>query len=531
MLRKKNVTSAVLAVSMALPLPSVAQTEAQRPPQKPARSQTLAQTDRPPQFVMFAFDGSYTLDVWQYSRNFTQNQKANGIDTRFTFFINPVYLLTRQTSGYYNAPGGRRGSAIGWGDSVSDVSQRIDQMNEAHREGHEIASHAIGHWDGSNWSQSDWDSEFRQFDHIMENLFSINGIRTTNRGYNSLLFKKDDIVGFRAPQLGVSKGLWPTLSKFKFKYDTSKTSNENYWPQKESSGLWNFPLARIQEPNGARTWLSMDYNFCVRDSSRILSEEKGAMSLTAVDPKSGKTLKNNDRSCLRVISPQQKRKVKDNMLALYRSYFNKNYYGNRAPVHIGHHFSPWMSGAYLEAFYEFANEVCHKPEVRCGVYKDLLSYMESHSGSQIQSYQAGNFTKMPRPKNLQEGRHWDLRISTTLDQQQDKLVASLVGKDAERKGLVLKVSNLDKALGADGSISLQDLRGVGTTGEDLILRLAVYDRRGQEVATSSYLIKSLGTQNETFEAQNIEEKWLAGHMNEAHAEDNAEDSVDFTRGH
>lgn len=526
MLRKRTVTSALLVMSMIGQVPASAQVQSQRPPQKPA--QPLSHVERPPQFVMFAFDGSYTLDTWQYSRDFTHHKKSQGVDARFTFFINPVYLLTRQSSGYYTAPGGKRGSAIGWGDSVADVSLRVDQMNEAHNEGHEIASHAIGHWDGSNWSQSDWDSEFRQFDHIMANLFSINGIRTTNRGYNSLLFQKEDIVGFRAPQLGVSKGLWPTLVKYKFKYDTSKTSNETYWPQKETTGLWNFPLARIQEPGGARTWLSMDYNFCVRDSARILSEEKNAMSLTAVDSKSGKTLKNNDKFCLRVISPAQKKKVKDNMLSLYRSYFNKNYYGNRAPVHIGHHFSPWMSGAYLEAFYEFANEVCQKPEVRCGVYKDLMNFMESRSSSQIRAYQAGNFSKMPRPKSLHPVRHWDLTLNTSHDAKADALVVSLTGLDSTQKGLKIKASVLDTKWDVQGNLNLQNIREQSSVGEDVTIRFAVSDRRGQEVATATYTLKAVGTSAETFDPQNIEEKWLSGHLDGAHADD---DALDFTKGH
>jgi hypothetical protein len=174
------------------------------------------------------------------------------------------------------------------------------------------------HFDGSRWSEEDWNSEFSQFDYIVNNMFSLNRLGPTSRQYNQLIFLKD-IVGFRAPQLGVSKGLWPTLSKFGFKYDTSKVDYENYWPKKNSFGTWNFPLAQVKEPGGARRWISMDYNFCVRDSARILSEEPSALKLTAFDPKTGKTVKNNDKLCLKAITKEQKAKVKENMLNIYRS--------------------------------------------------------------------------------------------------------------------------------------------------------------------------------------------------------------------
>ena len=512
MVRNKNVTSAMLALILAFPAPLLAQ----------------KQVERPPQFVMFAFDGSYTLDVWKNSRNFTQLKKQNGVDAHFTFFLNPVYLLTRATSQYYDAPGGRKGSAIGWGDSVEDVSLRVDQLNQAYLEGHEIGSHAIGHWDGSGWSESDWDSEFSQFNHILDNLFSINGIQQTSEGFSNLLFNKD-IIGFRAPQLGVSEGLWPTLAKYGFKYDTSKTSKEQYWPRKAANGLWNFPLARIQEPGGARTWLSMDYNFCVRDSARILSEDSKVMKRTAVDPKTGKTLKNNDKLCLRVITDKQKKEVKDNMLSIYRAYFNRSYHGNRAPLHIGHHFSPWMSGAYLEAFFEFADEVCGKPEVRCGVYKDLTNFMESRSAAQVQAYQDGEFAKLPRPKDLISLRPWDLTMQTSLDEQSDRLKVSLTGVDAARKGLVLKVSNLNQVVTSKG-LALKDIRSTAKIGESVVVRFAVYDRLGQEVATASYDLKSVGTKNEAFDGRNIEDKWLAGHMEGAHADEALDSQLDFSKG-
>lgn len=479
--------------------------------------------ERPPQFIAFAFDGSYNNDVWQYSRDYSKFKKNLGIDTRFTFFINPVYLLTPATKSVYKAPGGNRGSAIGWGDDNADVSERIDQMNEAYLEGHEIGSHAVGHFNGSTWSRQDWQSEFSQFDYIVKNLFSINSLGKTKKQHKSLLFLKD-IVGFRAPQLGVSDGLFPVLAENGFTYDTSKVDMENYWPKRNAYGTWNFPLAQIKEPGAARRWISMDYNFCVRDSARILSEQPDTLSLTAYDSKRGKTIKNNDKFCLKAITAEQKAKVKKNMMDLYRAYFNNNYYGNRAPMHIGHHFSSWMSGAYLEVFFEFANEVCSKPEVKCGTYADLQKFVESKSNMELNALQAGNFIKLPRPKSATLARHLDLNVSMT--QQQDTLVVNLSGRDAKKAGLkkVVSVEGISREVSKD--IKLSDIRGLVKQGDDALVRIAVKDRFDKELATATFKVEKVGTANEVVETQNIEEKWLEGHLDGAHAEDEID-----TRGH
>jgi hypothetical protein len=465
-----------------------------------------SKVDRPAQFVAFAFDGSYTNGVWQQSRQFSQDQG----DLHFTYFINPVYLLTKATRSNYQAPGGNKGSAIGWGDSAEDIANRLDNINAAYKEGHEIASHAVGHWNGSNWSQEDWNSEFTQFDYIVNNVTAINGIKKSKDLNPNML---QDIIGFRAPQLGSSSSLFPTLQKFGFKYDTSRVNQENYWPRQDQYGLWNFPLAQIKEPGAARTWLSMDYNFCVRDTARIVSEDPSVLKI-----------KGNTKECLKRVSELQKAKVKENMLTLYRSYFNKNYYGNRAPIHIGHHFSNWMSGAYMEAFYEFAAEVCSKPEVQCGTYTDLKNFMVSKSSAEIAAYQEGQFQKMARPKSLQLARHLDLTIKAAADAE--KIQISLLGRDANRKGLTTKITVNGQALAAGKQAKLIDIRGLSIAGETVPVRFAVFDRLGKEINTATYQVKDIGTVTEKVQLENIEEKWLEGHLDEADKDD-----TDVTHGH
>lgn len=494
-----------------------------------AQNVTFAQSnrtvERPPQYVIFAFDGSYTNSVWQYSRDFSKQQKSRGIDTYFTFFINPVYLLTEApaSKSAYKAPGGNRGSAIGWGDNNADVSERVDQMNAAHEEGHELGSHAVGHHNGQNWSLDDWTSEFTQFDHIVRNFFSINGMTQTRKGARGLNFL-NDMVGFRAPQLGVNESVYQVLPQFGFKYDTSKVNNVNYWPRKNPQGTWNFPLAQVPEPGGARRWLSMDYNFCVRDSARITSEDPSALGMTAVNPNSGKVIRNGDRTCLNVISANQKAQVKANMMSIYRSYFNTNYYGNRAPLHLGHHFSNWMSGAYMETFYEFANEVCSKPEVKCVTYKEFMAFLESKTPDELAAFQASQFAPLSRPKSAVTARSLDL--SVVLSAQGENLKLDLVGADALRPGLKKQIFVNGFTQEVQDSFRLQTLRKVVRPGDSADLRIAVKDRLGKEIATATYKINKVGTAEESVGFENIEEEWLKGHLDGAHKDE----ALGFTQG-
>jgi hypothetical protein len=97
------------------------------------------------------------------------------------------------------------------------------------------------------------------------------------------------------------------------------------------------------------------------------------------------------------LDPVHDELYKKEMLDTYMGYFETNYYGNRAPIHIGHHFAKWNSGAYWLALQEFSKTVCIKPEVRCVGYNDLAKFMNSLPPEIIKSYKKGEFKKLPLP--------------------------------------------------------------------------------------------------------------------------------------
>jgi peptidoglycan/xylan/chitin deacetylase (PgdA/CDA1 family) len=485
------------------------------------------QVARPQQYVLLAFDGSYRDSTWKYLRKFTKDQKAqNSVDVHFTFFLNPVYLLERSLGlQVYHPPHGNHGSAIGWGDNQADIAQRLDNMNGAYAEGHEMGSHAVGHFDGGKWSAAEWNSELTQFFSILDNVFSLNNLRPKNQ--EGLAFRKN-IVGFRAPLLAYSLGLYQTLPQFGIKYDTSQQADgPGYWPEmRRDSGTWNFPLARIAIPGTAKHYPTMDYNFCANDSIELLRSNPDLINYSGPDPMTGKILSNRGKSaCLPVLPPEEKEFIKNRTIQAYMAYFNSNYYGDRAPVSIGHHFSPWMSGAYFEAMMYIADTVCKKPEVKCVTYHELMKFMNDKTATgEAAAFRAGAFEHIPRPKAVREEATLD--IEAVLVKTGDDLKVVVSGRDAKMKGLTTSLY-LDNIALSQTAISMEQIRKMVTAGSNVQLSAVVMNRQGVEVQSATHIINNIGLTTENFNEESLEKSFQRGDLPGAHEGVNAED---FTKG-
>ena len=73
------------------------------------------------------------------------------------------------------------------------------------------------------------------------------------------------------------------------------------------------------------------------------------------------------------------------------------YTGNRAPLHIGHHFMNYGGGAYNEALKAFASAVCGLPEVRCVTYAQLADFMDQQNAETLAAYRKGDFARAATP--------------------------------------------------------------------------------------------------------------------------------------
>jgi hypothetical protein len=314
----------------------------------------------PPQFVMLAFDGGKDNDFWKASREFAA---ANNV--HFTYFVSCVYYLADADKTAYVEPRNGPGkSTIGWGGKPDEIAERLRQTRAAMSEHQEIASHGCGHFDGRQYSAAMWNSEFSQFNSIMANAWKHYGEGAEPAGWSDY-FTRPEYGGFRAPYLSFNKdALWSALSNMKFVYDTSAPSRAGDWPVKDN-GLWEFPLVDLHIAGTHRVTLTMDYNFYMAQTGA----RRG--------------------------NPKNFQRYEDQVFNTYMAYFKDSYFGNRAPIHIGHHFAQWNGGAYWKALQRFASAVCNSkdyPDVRCANYSELVEFMEAHQ-SDLVAYQKGDFNK------------------------------------------------------------------------------------------------------------------------------------------
>jgi hypothetical protein len=320
---------------------------------------THAMTERPPQFIAISFDNCGELDRWQDLSDFLGETNAAGARAYLTFFVSGTNFLPYAKRGLYRAPGQPHGSAnIGFGGSPEEVRRRVDFINRLRANGHEIGSHAVGHFDGRTWSAAEWAQEFRSYKELFDAV-------DKNAGGAGFAFPVDEVRGFRAPYLSRSAGLYQAEKEFRFRYDASGVGNADAWPQK-IDGVWRFNLASLRIAGSGRHTLSMDYNFLVAQSG------VGG-------------------------NPRMQAHYRDEMLRTYLAYFRTSYMGNRAPLHIGHHFSPMQGGAYNEALKDFIRKVCGLPEVRCVTYSMLAGFLDDAGEANLQAYQRGEFAKAPDP--------------------------------------------------------------------------------------------------------------------------------------
>jgi hypothetical protein len=178
-------------------------------------------------------------------------------------------------------------------------------------------------------------------------------------------FPPSEVIGFRAPYLATSPGLYTALKDDGFRYDTSGENFPENWPDKIGD-LWRFNLVQLKLADSGRRALSMDFNFFAAQSHMV-------------------------------VEPQRRDAFRDEMLQTYLDYFRSNYTGNRAPLNIGHHFFDYQDGAYREALKTFARMVCGLPEVRCTTYAELADFMDRLDAPTLEAYRNGDFTHAAAP--------------------------------------------------------------------------------------------------------------------------------------
>ncbi len=405
---------------------------------------------RPPQFVAMAFDNCTENERWKELADFLDEMNKTGDKLHFTYFVSGVNYVADAKRSVYKGPRTSAGKAnIDWGGTTADVKRRIDFINAAFKSGNEIASHAVGHFDGGQWSQAEWAQELKSYDDILGGIARINGSTDLRTG-----FTPKDLVGFRAPYLSNSPGLYAVLASKGYRYDTSSDDEANAWPAKKG-GVWRFNLANLKIADSGKKTLSMDYNFFASQSK---AEE----------------------------DPRNYSSYRSQMLKTYLSYFTANYSGNRAPIHIGHHFFNYQGGVYNQALKAFARSVCGLPEVRCVTYSKLADFMDGLSADTIKSYQRGDFPKAAAPRIDAVAALTQLPPLLAIEPASGKLAATFVDADASRFPASVLTWELDgREIGQGPSLDISRL----PDGRDIILTVALKSAEGKRIAAQSRPIR------------------------------------------
>ncbi|RAZ92727.1 polysaccharide deacetylase [Mesorhizobium hawassense] len=312
------------------------------PPKSPGASPA-----KPKQVVLISFDAAREISQWERSRALAKRTGAH-----FTYFLSCVFLLSPETRQYYAGPGKAAGkSNVGFGASKQDVAERLAQVRLAAAEGHDIGSHACGHFDGKDWSKADWLAEFASVRRIFQNAYAINGIPEPADWHD---FAQSALVGFRAPYLSTNKALYEALPEAGFRYDASGVSNGPELPPTRN-GITRFALPLIPEGPKAKPVVAMDYNLYVRHSD---GTEKPALADAFTE----------------------------RAYQAFRAAFEAQYNGKRLPLELGFHFTLMNDGAYWNALERFAGEVCVKADVECISFRD---YIQRQRGGQAQAVAGG----------------------------------------------------------------------------------------------------------------------------------------------
>ncbi|MDG4536115.1 hypothetical protein [Streptomyces sp. AV19] len=300
--------------------------------------------ERPPQFVVFSWDGALEGDDHLFS-HFREAARKN--DAQMTFFLTGTYLLPKSKAKMYRPPQHKPGdSAISYATD-EHIKDTLRQVRAAWLDGNEIGTHFNGHFcgakGGGDWSPAEWKSEIDQSYSFVENW-------KTNTGYKDLpplpFDYRKELVGGRAPCLEGQKNLLKTAKDYNWRYDASSPGDFQIWPS-QIDGIWNFPLQLLPYPKSEKQVLSMDFNFLYNQSG---DNTKG-------DPKK---------------YAEWRRLTRDG----YLNGFERVYHGSRAPLFIGNHFEDWNGGIYMKAVEDVMKSVCKREEVRCVTFKQVADWLD-----------------------------------------------------------------------------------------------------------------------------------------------------------
>ena len=311
------------------------------------KPQKLKPGEKPPQFVVFSWDGALENDdhLFSHFRELARQNNAN-----MTFFLSGIYLLPKAKRTLYHPPMHSPGASAIDFPTDQHIKWTLQQLRLAWEDGDEIGTHFNGHFcapdpgAGGKWTTDQWRSEISQAYSFVQNW-------KTDTGFKDIpplpFDYAQELVGGRAPCLEGQKNLLPAAKSLGWRYDASSPGDFQLWPAKQG-GVWNFPLELVPYPGKDFQGLTMDFNFLYNQSGG---------DVTQGDPSK---------------FPAWEKQTRQG----YLDGFERAYNGSRAPLFIGNHFETWNGGIYMQAVTDVVKDVCKRQRVRCVSFKELCDWLD-----------------------------------------------------------------------------------------------------------------------------------------------------------
>ena len=308
----------------------------------------LSPGERPPQFVVFSWDGAANLATGLFPRF---RALAGEVGASMTFFLSGLYALPADQRMLYSPPRHPVGSSTIGFLSTQEVLDTMSEVRLAWLDGHEIGTHFNGHFCGADgvslWTPEDWASEIAQAKEFVKTW-------KTNTGRSDLPplpFDYDvELIGSRTPCLEGQEGLLPTAAALGWAYDASAPGGQQVWPGRKL-GLWDFPLPTVPfthpDPGKGDSVLAMDFNLMYKQSDGDLSADPARYADWRVQAQEA-----------------------------YLAGFERAYSTNRAPYFVGNHFEQWNGGIYMDAVEDTVRAIAGRPEVQLVSFRQLVAWLE-----------------------------------------------------------------------------------------------------------------------------------------------------------
>lgn len=310
--------------------------------------------ETPPQFVLFSWDGAsgnenYILDMIE---------RARSVDGTMTMFLTALYVLPQARKTEYKPPKRPAGDSDIPYMSDKTVRRTIEAMSVAWANGNEIGTHMCGHFQDPNgvpsWTSADWEQELSQVYKLVTQWRTFTGwtdIEPFPFDYTK------ECVGARTPLLAGRETLLPVVAKRGWRYDTSGTRARAAWPVKDRYGLYDMSMFPV--PFRGKSTLPMDYNYYVAHTK---AKDTGTAAQRKVwQAEHRASLVAGLEACLS---------------------------GNRAPLIIGNHLSPWLGGIYQDNLRELIVEFGRRPDVQLVSHRWLCDWLDAQDPEVLADLQA-----------------------------------------------------------------------------------------------------------------------------------------------